>query len=60
MALLADEVATDWWTARRRAAAGTNPSPRGPDASPWRRAWALDPAPDAEPLVAGPRPWPDV
>jgi 1-acyl-sn-glycerol-3-phosphate acyltransferase len=60
VALLADEVATDWWTARRRAADGTNPSPRGPDASPWRRAWALDPAPDAEPLVAGPRPWPDV
>ena len=44
--ILADEVATDWWTARRRAAAGETPSPRGPDAPSWRRAWALDAAPD--------------
>lgn len=45
LATLADEERTDWWTARRRAAAGTTPSPRGPDASPWRRAWALGPDP---------------
>ena len=38
---LADEAGTDWWTARRRAAAGTTPSLRGPDISPWRRSWAL-------------------
>ncbi len=43
VAALADEVATDWWTARRRAAAGTSPSIHGPQASPWRRAWALEP-----------------
>lgn len=53
VAVLADEDSTDWWTARRRAAAGTTPSPRGPDASPWRRSWALGPAPsqreDADP-----------
>ncbi len=41
VALLADEAATDWWQARRRAAAGSAPSPRGPDTAPWRRAWAL-------------------
>ena len=34
VAVLADEMRTDWWTARRRAAAGTSPSPRGPEAPP--------------------------
>lgn len=41
IAILADEADTDWWSARRRAAGGTTPSVRGPDTSPWRRAWAL-------------------
>jgi 1-acyl-sn-glycerol-3-phosphate acyltransferase len=41
IAALADEVTTDWYTARRRAAAGTTPSLTGPDAPAWRRAWAL-------------------
>jgi 1-acyl-sn-glycerol-3-phosphate acyltransferase len=41
LATLADESQSDWWSARRRAAAGTTPSARGPAASPWRRAWAL-------------------
>ena len=41
VAELADECATDWWTARRRAAEGTTPSMAGPDAAGWRRAWAL-------------------
>jgi 1-acyl-sn-glycerol-3-phosphate acyltransferase len=45
LARLADEAATDWWSAQRRAAKGNTPSPRGPDASPWRRAWALGPPP---------------
>ncbi len=44
VALLADEAETDWWSARRRAAAGQTPAFRGPDASPWRRAWALPPS----------------
>ncbi len=44
---LADEARSDWWSARRRAGAGETPSPRGPDASPWRRAWALGPDPHA-------------
>ncbi len=41
VAALADEQATDWWTARRRAAARATPALRGPDAGAWRRAWAL-------------------
>jgi 1-acyl-sn-glycerol-3-phosphate acyltransferase len=45
LATMADETRTDWWTARRRAAAGVTPSPRGPDAAAWRRAWALGPHP---------------
>lgn len=61
VALLADEAETNWWSARRRAAAGTTPSFRGPEASPWRRAWML-PA-SANPSARHPkeheeRPWP--
>jgi 1-acyl-sn-glycerol-3-phosphate acyltransferase len=44
LATLADETRTDWWSARRRAAAGDTPSPRGPDTAGWRRAWALEAA----------------
>ena len=47
VAVLADEVSSDWWSARRRAAAGTTPSPRGPDVSAWRRSWELGPSPEA-------------
>jgi 1-acyl-sn-glycerol-3-phosphate acyltransferase len=45
IAALADEADTDWWSARRRAADGKSPSLTGPDASAWRRAWALGPSP---------------
>ncbi len=49
VALLADEAETDWWSARRRAAEASTPPYRGPEVSPWRRAWGLpesaDPAP---------------
>ena len=45
LGVLADESRSDWWTARRRAGSGETPSARGPDASPWRRAWALGPDP---------------
>ncbi len=41
VAILADEGASDWWTARRRAADNTTPSLGGPDAGAWRRSWAL-------------------
>jgi 1-acyl-sn-glycerol-3-phosphate acyltransferase len=43
VAALADEVTTDWWTARRRAAAGATPPLTGPDTPTWRRAWARGP-----------------
>jgi 1-acyl-sn-glycerol-3-phosphate acyltransferase len=39
--VLADEQQTDWWTARRRAAQNITPALTGPDATPWRRSWAL-------------------
>jgi 1-acyl-sn-glycerol-3-phosphate acyltransferase len=45
IAALADEATSDWWSARRRAAKGTTPSLTGPEASQWRRAWALGPSP---------------
>jgi 1-acyl-sn-glycerol-3-phosphate acyltransferase len=45
VAVLSDEAATDWWTARRNASRGTTPPRSGPDASAWRRAWALGPSP---------------
>jgi 1-acyl-sn-glycerol-3-phosphate acyltransferase len=41
IAALADEIENDWYTARRRAAAGTTPPLTGPDGPGWRRAWAL-------------------
>lgn len=56
LAAMADEDRTDWWSARRRAAEGTTPSPTGPDASPWRRAWALGPDP-AQAEVDDPGRW---
>jgi 1-acyl-sn-glycerol-3-phosphate acyltransferase len=72
VAVLADEVRTDWWSARRRAADGSTPSPQGPDTASWRRAWSLDPAPvagrtgastdgdDRSLPAGGDRPWPPV
>jgi 1-acyl-sn-glycerol-3-phosphate acyltransferase len=47
LAAMADEAASDWWSARRRAVMGATPAPTGPDASAWRRAWALGPDPSA-------------
>jgi 1-acyl-sn-glycerol-3-phosphate acyltransferase len=41
VAALADETATDWWSARRRSAAGRTPSLGGPAVGAWRRTWAL-------------------
>jgi len=59
VATLANESATDWWTARKAAAAGETPSLQGPDVAPWRRAWALAPAPDrAEAIDAEGNDWP--
>jgi 1-acyl-sn-glycerol-3-phosphate acyltransferase len=39
--VLADEAITDFWTARRRAGAGTSPPLTGPEYTGWRRDWAL-------------------
>jgi 1-acyl-sn-glycerol-3-phosphate acyltransferase len=39
--VLADESATDFWNARRRAAAGTSPPLTGPEYTGWRRQWEL-------------------
>lgn len=48
VATLAAEARTDWWTARRQTASGTVVGDaRGPEAAPWRRAWAL-PAGDGD------------
>jgi len=61
IAALADETGTDWWSARRRAADGATPALTGPDASPWRRAWALGPSPKDRPRLrspAGAKRWP--
>ncbi|MGH8989032.1 MAG: lysophospholipid acyltransferase family protein [Acidimicrobiales bacterium] len=46
VAILADEVASDWWSARKRAALGGTPALGGPEVSGWRRSWALSPAPE--------------
>jgi 1-acyl-sn-glycerol-3-phosphate acyltransferase len=41
VATMADEAGTDWWTARKQAAAGSTPPLQGPETALWRRAWAL-------------------
>jgi 1-acyl-sn-glycerol-3-phosphate acyltransferase len=41
VASLADERATDWWSAAKRAAHGATPGLTGPAAAAWRRSWAL-------------------
>jgi 1-acyl-sn-glycerol-3-phosphate acyltransferase len=46
VATMANEAGSDWWTARRQAAAGTTPPLQGPDAAPWRRSWMLSSAPE--------------
>ena len=38
---LGDEAITDYWTASRRAATGTNPKLTGPEYNGWRRQWEL-------------------
>ncbi len=38
---LGDEALTDYWTATKRAAQGTNPKLTGPEYNGWRRQWQL-------------------
>lgn len=59
VAALADEVATDWYSARLRAHASASPSLAGPDAPGWRRAWALGDRGPKRRRVAK-RVWPDL
>ena len=54
--VLADEQATDWWTARRRAAAGTTPPLQGPGTAAWRRSWDLGEGRRAKPTRRWPEP----
>jgi hypothetical protein len=58
VATLSREVHSDWWSARRVVSAadpvaGVETVHRGPEASAWRRSWALDEVP------ARRRDWPD-
>ena len=60
VATLAREVQSDWWQARRSVSAvapveGAETAHRGPSASAWRRAWALDEPPSRR----GGSEWPD-
>ena len=53
VATLSREVHSDWWEARRTVSAvapveGAETAHRGPEASAWRRAWALDEPPSRE------------
>jgi len=48
VAVLADEVSSDWWSARKRSFRGGTPSLRGPDVAPWRRSWALGSRPETD------------
>ncbi|HET9071661.1 MAG TPA: lysophospholipid acyltransferase family protein [Acidimicrobiales bacterium] len=58
IAALADEQATDWWSATRRAAAGATPALTGPgDAGAWRRAWVLG---EGRRRAGAPARWPKV
>ncbi len=41
VAILADEAATDWWQARRRAYGRSTPELTGPTVGAWRRSWAV-------------------
>jgi 1-acyl-sn-glycerol-3-phosphate acyltransferase len=53
VATMANEVTTDWWTARKQAARGTTPPLQGPDASAWRRSWMLTEPPGRRDRDAG-------
>lgn len=59
VATLADEAASDWYSARRRAAAGETPSLSAPQVGVWRRAWAVSGA-RTKRRGAGAKAWPDL
>lgn len=57
VAALADESTSDWYAARRRAAAGATPPLSGPQVGAWRRTWALT-AQRKRPSTG--KPWPEL
>jgi 1-acyl-sn-glycerol-3-phosphate acyltransferase len=59
VAALADETATDWYQARVRAHSESTPSLGGPDASGWRRQWALGDRGPKKGRIK-PKRWPDL
>lgn len=58
VAALADEATTDWYSARRRAAAGDTPSLSAPQAGVWRRAWSVSGSRKKRRTTT--KPWPDL
>lgn len=63
VAELADESTTDFWSARRRAAAGQTPPLAGPAYTGWRRKWELAGRRKRDIAawrVPPPRRWPDL
>jgi 1-acyl-sn-glycerol-3-phosphate acyltransferase len=56
IAVLADETASDWWSARRRAHAQQQPSLKGPALDSWRRDWT---SPDHRSRRSESARWPD-
>jgi 1-acyl-sn-glycerol-3-phosphate acyltransferase len=53
VATMANEAGSDWWTARKQAAAGTTPPLQGPEVVPWRRSWMLSSAPERRDMEMG-------
>ncbi|MGI8662576.1 MAG: lysophospholipid acyltransferase family protein [Acidimicrobiales bacterium] len=59
VAALADEASTDWYVARRRAHRADTPSLSGPEATGWRRQWALGERGPKGGRIK-PKAWPDL
>ncbi len=57
---LADEFASGWWEARKKAYRDATPGTTGPEAGAWRRRWALGPKPGQHRSKPGPRRWPEL
>jgi 1-acyl-sn-glycerol-3-phosphate acyltransferase len=57
IAVLAAEIDSDWWSARRQVADDRTPALQGPDASAWRRSWLLPPDPQRVDTAEPPE-WP--
>ncbi len=58
VAALADEASSDWYSARKRAHAGTSGTLTGPPSGAWRRQWALNHQPRQQ--TRQQRTWPNV